>query len=45
MEFIKEILAQIYDVRSLVMWAGYLGLAIIIFTETGLLAGFFLPGD
>ncbi|MCC6865492.1 MAG: VTT domain-containing protein [Ignavibacteria bacterium] len=27
------------------MWAGYLGLAIIIFTETGLLAGFFLPGD
>lgn len=45
MEFIKEILAQIYDVRSIVMWAGYLGLAIIIFTETGLLAGFFLPGD
>ena len=45
MEFIKEILAQIYYVRSLVMWAGYLGFAIIIFTETGLLAGFFLPGD
>lgn len=45
MEFIKEILTQIYDVRSIVMWAGYLGLAIIIFTETGLLAGFFLPGD
>ncbi len=45
MEFIKEILAQIYDVRSIVMWAGYLGLAVIIFTETGLLAGFFLPGD
>lgn len=45
MEFIKEVLTQIYDVRSIVMWAGYLGLAIIIFTETGLLAGFFLPGD
>ncbi len=45
MEFIKEIFAQIYDVRSLVMWAGYFGLAVIIFTETGLLAGFFLPGD
>jgi len=45
LEFIKEIFAQIYDVRSLVMWAGYFGLAVIIFTETGLLAGFFLPGD
>lgn len=45
MELIKEILHQIYDVKSLVMWAGYVGMAIIIFAETGLLAGFFLPGD
>ncbi len=26
-------------------WLGYLLLAVIIFSETGLLAGFFLPGD
>lgn len=45
LELIKEILHQIYDVKSLVVWAGYVGMAIIIFAETGLLAGFFLPGD
>lgn len=45
MEFLKEIFHQIYDVKSLVIWAGYIGMAIIIFAETGLLAGFFLPGD
>jgi len=28
-----------------VQWAGYVGLTIIIFAETGLLVGFFLPGD
>jgi membrane-associated protein len=27
------------------MWAGYIGLVAIIFAETGLLVGFFLPGD
>jgi len=45
MELIKDLFNQIYDVRGLVQTAGYLGLAIIIFSETGLLAGFFLPGD
>lgn len=45
MEFIKEIFEQIYDVRGLVQTAGYIGLVIIIFSETGLLAGFFFPGD
>ncbi len=45
MEFLKEIFTQIYDVKSLVMWAGYVGLVFIIFAETGLLVGFFLPGD
>jgi membrane-associated protein len=28
-----------------VQWAGYFGLTAIIFTETGLFFGFFLPGD
>ncbi|MGB6648919.1 MAG: DedA family protein, partial [Bacteroidota bacterium] len=27
------------------MWGGYVGLFAIIFAETGLLVGFFLPGD
>jgi membrane-associated protein len=45
LEFLKDIFHQIYDVKSLVIWAGYAGMAFIIFAETGLLAGFFLPGD
>ena len=45
MEVIKEFFQQIYDVKSLVMWAGYVGLLAIIFAETGLLIGFFFPGD
>lgn len=45
MEFLKEIFQQIYDVKALVLWAGYIGLVAIVFAETGLLVGFFLPGD
>ena len=45
MEFIKDLFNSIYDVKSLVMWAGYIGLFAIIFAETGLLIGFFFPGD
>ena len=33
------------DVSGLVQAAGYTGTAAIIFAETGLLVGFFLPGD
>ena len=44
-EFLKHFFENVYDVRSLVMWAGYVGMVIIIFAETGLLVGFFLPGD
>jgi len=45
LEFLKEIFNSIYDVKALVMWAGYIGMFCIIFAETGLLAGFFFPGD
>jgi membrane-associated protein len=45
MEFLREIFNQIYDVKGLIMWAGYIGLVAIVFSETGLLVGFFLPGD
>ena len=33
------------DPVQLVQWGGYIGLTLIIFAETGLLIGFFLPGD
>ena len=33
------------DLPELITWAGVIGVALIIFAETGLLIGFFLPGD
>ncbi|MBI3073766.1 MAG: VTT domain-containing protein [Deltaproteobacteria bacterium] len=33
------------DLQHLVQWCGYVGLIVIVFAETGLLIGFFLPGD
>jgi len=36
---------RIRDVRAIIAWGGYAGLTAIIFAETGLLVGFFLPGD
>lgn len=33
------------DVRSVVQGAGYVGIAAIVFAESGVLLGFFLPGD
>lgn len=38
-------LLRTHDLSGLVQWAGYIGLAAIVFTETGLFFGFFLPGD
>lgn len=45
MHLLSELFQRLRDLPALVQWAGYLGLTIIIFAETGLLAGFFLPGD
>ncbi|HEX6096151.1 MAG TPA: VTT domain-containing protein [Thermoanaerobaculia bacterium] len=45
METLREWFHFITDVRGLVQAGGYLALAIIVFTETGLMIGFFLPGD
>jgi membrane-associated protein len=45
MELIKEFFEKLRDIQALVAWAGYIGLFIIVFSETGLLIGFFLPGD
>ena len=33
------------DLESLIETVGYIGLFVIVFAETGLLIGFFLPGD
>lgn len=50
-----EILSDLFDwvrqlhsdegIRSLIAWGGLTVLVAIVFAETGLLAGFFLPGD
>ena len=45
MELLKELIHHLTDVKELVRWAGYPGLTVIVFSETGLLVGFFLPGD
>jgi len=45
MESIREFIHFIMDVRGLVQTGGYIALAIIVFAETGLMIGFFLPGD
>lgn len=45
MQAILEFIHNLRDVKGLVAWGGYVGLTIIIFAETGLLVGFFLPGD
>ncbi|MGE5819619.1 MAG: VTT domain-containing protein [Deltaproteobacteria bacterium] len=45
MEFFWNLFHRIYDVEFLVRTGGLLVLIIIVFTETGLLLGFFLPGD
>jgi membrane-associated protein len=45
MESLRDWFHFITDVRGLVQAGGYIALAIIVFTETGLMIGFFLPGD
>lgn len=45
MELLADFFQRLRDLPALVQWAGYFGLTLIIFAETGLLVGFFLPGD
>lgn len=45
MHSLLDFFHRVRDVRALVGWGGYVGLTAIIFAETGLLVGFFLPGD
>jgi membrane-associated protein len=45
MELLYEILTGAYSLDALIQWGGYILLVAIVFTETGLLVGLFLPGD
>lgn len=45
MEWIWDLFHSIYDVEGLVRVGGLTALIAIVFAETGLLVGFFLPGD
>jgi membrane-associated protein len=42
---IRELFHRLSNLPELIQWAGFVGLTIIVFSETGLLVGFFLPGD
>ena len=45
MEWFKHLFHQLTDVETLVRLGGLTAMTIIVFAETGLLVGFFLPGD
>src|SRR3989442_3988827 len=40
-----ELGRQLLDVRGIIQWGGIIGITGIVFVETGLFFGFFLPGD
>jgi membrane-associated protein len=44
-DLVSGLLTGPYALLDLVRWGGYVVLAAIVFIETGLLVGFFLPGD
>jgi membrane-associated protein len=45
LELIRSLLHHLYDVQGLIQWGGTLLVCLIVFVETGLFVGFFLPGD
>ena len=45
MEWLQDFIRFITDVRGLIQLGGLLAICIIVFIETGLFVGFFLPGD
>jgi membrane-associated protein len=44
MELIHNFFAHLYHFQDLIRWGGYTALVIVVFAETGLLAGVFFPG-
>jgi membrane-associated protein len=45
MNELRHILSQVYDVKALIEWGGTLLVCAVVFVETGMFVGFFLPGD
>ena len=45
MHLISQFFHHLHSLRDLIQWGGLFVLVAIIFAETGLLVGFFLPGD
>jgi len=45
LELIQEFFRRIYNVPELIRMGGLIGLVVVVFAETGLMVGFFLPGD
>jgi len=45
MDLIRQFFQTVYNVPELIRVGGLLGMFVIVFAETGLLIGFFLPGD
>ena len=42
---IIELLKKIHDVKAIIQWGGLTMISAIVFVESGLFVGFFLPGD
>jgi membrane-associated protein len=45
MHDLVDLFHKIYNVQGIIRWGGLVALTAVIFAETGLLVGFFLPGD
>jgi len=45
LDLIQEFFRTVYNVPELIRLGGLLGLVLIVYAETGLMVGFFLPGD
>ena len=45
MQPIVDFFHRLLNAREIIQWGGTVGLTFVIFAETGLLFGFFLPGD
>ena len=45
LDLIQSFFKTLYNVPELIRWGGMFGLILIVFAETGLMIGFFLPGD
>ena len=45
MDLIQSFFSNVYNVPELIRLVGFYGIVAVVFAETGLLIGFFLPGD